>query len=222
MDHVRYIDKPCEYYARDGYTSPYRWAHFDDIPFTPLGKRLAECRVGLVTTSEMAIHGEPPPIPDDDAVRGPYALLSDVSADRLYSRKAAYDRYATTLDDVDSYLPADPAQGARGRAAQQGRGPALLARLLAVQPAEDADRGRADHPAANVGGPRRCRRADRRLTGVAPDRESGRPAPRVERHPDGRVRLRPRHRRAVRRAALRLLFQAAHGGTLSSSTRSGS
>ena len=23
----------------------------------------------------------------------------------LYSRKSAYDRYATTLDDVDSYLP---------------------------------------------------------------------------------------------------------------------
>jgi hypothetical protein len=25
--------------------------------------------------------------------------------DHLYSRKSAYDRYATTLDDVDSYLP---------------------------------------------------------------------------------------------------------------------
>jgi D-proline reductase (dithiol) PrdB len=105
MDHVRYIDKTREYYAREGYTASYRWAHFDHIPFTPLGKPLAECRVGLVTTSEMAVHGEPPPIPDDDAVRDPYWLPSDVPADRLYSRKAAYDRYATTLDDVDSYLP---------------------------------------------------------------------------------------------------------------------
>ena len=25
--------------------------------------------------------------------------------DRLYSKKASYDRYATSLDDVDSYLP---------------------------------------------------------------------------------------------------------------------
>jgi hypothetical protein len=34
-----------------------------------------------------------------------YALPTDVPVEELYSRKEAYDRYATTLDDVDSYLP---------------------------------------------------------------------------------------------------------------------
>jgi hypothetical protein len=102
---VRYIDKTREYYKAEGYDRPYRWAHFDDVPFTPLGKPLAECRVGLITTSEMAIHGEPLPVAEDDPLRDPYWLPADTPVAKLYSRKTAYDRFATTLDDVDSYLP---------------------------------------------------------------------------------------------------------------------
>ena len=34
-----------------------------------------------------------------------YALPIDIPVEDLYRRKAAYDRYATILDDVDSYLP---------------------------------------------------------------------------------------------------------------------
>jgi D-proline reductase (dithiol) PrdB len=105
MSHVRYIDKTREYYRGEGYEKPYRWAHFDDIPFTPLTRPLAECRVGLITTSEMAIRDEPLPVADDDPLRDPYSLPSDTPMARLYSRKTAYDRFATTLDDVDSYLP---------------------------------------------------------------------------------------------------------------------
>jgi hypothetical protein len=105
MSHVRYIDKTREYYRAEGYDRPYRWAHFDDIPFTPLARPLGQCRVGLITSSEMAIRGEAPPVADDDPLRDPYCLPSDVPVDRLYSRKTAYDRFATTLDDVDAYLP---------------------------------------------------------------------------------------------------------------------
>ena len=117
MDHVRYIDKTRDYYQGEGYATPYRWAHFDDVPFTPPGKPLAQCRVGLVTTSEMAIHGEPLPVDDDDPLRDPYWLPSATPVTKLYSRKVAYDRYATTLDDVDSYLPLTRL----GEAAAQGR-----------------------------------------------------------------------------------------------------
>jgi hypothetical protein len=39
--HVRYIDKTREYYASAGYTTPYRWARFDEIPFAPLARPLA-------------------------------------------------------------------------------------------------------------------------------------------------------------------------------------
>jgi hypothetical protein len=48
---VSYMDRSREYYAAQGYTRPYGWAHFDDVPFAPLKKPLSECRVGLVTTA---------------------------------------------------------------------------------------------------------------------------------------------------------------------------
>jgi len=105
MSHVRYIDKTREYYRAEGYDTPYRWAHFDDIPFTPLAKPLSACRVGLITTGEMAIRDAPLPVADDDPLRDPYWLPMDTPIERLYSRKTAYDRFATTLDDVDAYLP---------------------------------------------------------------------------------------------------------------------
>jgi hypothetical protein len=106
MSYVRYIDKTREYYAAEGYGPPYQWAHFDTIPFTPfaaMDKPLAECRVGVVTSSEMALRGEEAGEPDPR--RLVYAMPTDIPVEELYSRKAAYDRYATTLDDVDSYLP---------------------------------------------------------------------------------------------------------------------
>jgi len=106
MDYVRYIDKTREYYAGEGYAKPYRWAHFDRIPFAPLTKPLGQCRVGLVTTSEMAVLGEPGPWDDEaDAARDVYALPTSTPTEKLYTRKEAFDRYETTLDDVESYLP---------------------------------------------------------------------------------------------------------------------
>jgi glycine/sarcosine/betaine reductase selenoprotein B len=104
MSHVRYIDKTREYYAREGYTTAYRWAHFDAIPFTPLARPLARCRVGLVTTSEIGLSDEPVDR-DKELRREVYALPTSVPVARLVSRKAAFDRHATTLDDVDTYLP---------------------------------------------------------------------------------------------------------------------
>ena len=106
MSYVRYVDKTREYYAAEGYGTPYQWARFDAIPFTPfaaVGKPLAECRVGVVTSSEMARRAEEAGEPD--LRRLVYALPTDIPVEELYSRKTAYDRYATTLDDVDSYRP---------------------------------------------------------------------------------------------------------------------
>ena len=48
---VSYIDRSREYYAAQGYTKPYAWPHYDEVPFHLLRKPLAECRVGLVTTA---------------------------------------------------------------------------------------------------------------------------------------------------------------------------
>ena len=104
--HVRYIDKTRAYYEAEGYAKPYEWAHFDQIPFTPFasaGKPLSQCHVGMVTTSELARRGAE--VGPDDPKRLVYSLPTDLSVDELYSRKEDYDRYATTLDDVDSFLP---------------------------------------------------------------------------------------------------------------------
>ena len=107
MSHVRYIDKTREYYLSEGYDSPYRWAQFDDVPFTPLARPLAECRVGLVTTSEMVIRGREADLAhvEDDPTRPTYSLPMATPTAELYSRKASYDKHATTLADVDAYLP---------------------------------------------------------------------------------------------------------------------
>ena len=107
MSHVRYIDKTREYYRGEGYESAYRWAHFDEVPFTPLARRLAECTVGLITTSEMVIRGREADLTEieNDPTCPVYSLPMDTPPTQLYSRKASYDRYATTLDDVDAYLP---------------------------------------------------------------------------------------------------------------------
>ena len=48
---IPYMQRTREYYAAIGYTTPYRWAHFVDAPFTPLRKPLATSRVAIVTTA---------------------------------------------------------------------------------------------------------------------------------------------------------------------------
>jgi len=107
-DYVRYIEKTREYYLAEGYAAPYRWAHFDDIPFTRLAKPIAQCRIGLVTTSDIAVRSEAGEreAHDRQTLAGNvYSIPMNCPLDRLYSRSEHYDRYSTTLDDVDSYCP---------------------------------------------------------------------------------------------------------------------
>ncbi|HOM70454.1 MAG TPA: hypothetical protein PLQ58_09770, partial [Smithellaceae bacterium] len=56
--YVRYIDKTREYYLAQGYETPYRWAHFDEVPFTPLKKPLSECCITIASTSDVALKSE--------------------------------------------------------------------------------------------------------------------------------------------------------------------
>lgn len=107
-DYVRYIDRTREYYLSEGYKTPYKWAHFEDIPFTKLQKPLAQCRVGLVTTSDITVLSESGKRerPDEAAMIGNvYSIPFDMPPERLYSRNEHYDQHATTLDDVNSYCP---------------------------------------------------------------------------------------------------------------------
>lgn len=107
-DYVRYIDRTREYYLAEGYKTPYEWAHFEDIPFARLRKPLARCRIGLVTTSDIAVRtvsGERESHDAQALVGNVYSIPLDTPIERLYSRNEHYDRHATTLDDVNAYCP---------------------------------------------------------------------------------------------------------------------
>lgn len=107
-DYVRYIDRTREYYLAEGYKTSYKWAHFEDIPFAQLAKPLNQCRVGLATTSDIAMLNERGERERHDAaalVGNVYSIPFDTPVERLYSRNEHYDRHATTLDDVNSYCP---------------------------------------------------------------------------------------------------------------------
>ncbi len=130
MDYVRYIDRTRAYYLSQGYKDSYRWAHFEDVPFARLGKPLSECTLALVSTSDVAVREENGEVQNADPmlmVGNVYSIPSDTPIDRLYSRQEHYDRYATHIDDVNSYFPITrlhelAAQGKVGRIAARAHG----------------------------------------------------------------------------------------------------
>lgn len=101
---VSYIDRTREFYRAQGYERPYRWAHFDEVPFTPLQKPISECRLTVVTTAS-PWHED---AHDPGSLRGAKQVWSGESfslPDRLYTDDLAWDKEATHTDDVDSFLP---------------------------------------------------------------------------------------------------------------------
>jgi D-proline reductase (dithiol) PrdB len=107
-DYVRYMEKTREYYLAEGYNNPYQWAHFEDIPFAPLTKPLSQCRLGLVTTSDIMVvseSGQRERFDVETLIGNVYSIPSDIAVERLYSRNEHYDRYETNLNDVNSYCP---------------------------------------------------------------------------------------------------------------------
>jgi hypothetical protein len=100
---VSYIDRSREYYAAQGYSKPYAWAHHDDVPFTPLRKPISECRVGLVTTAgRTQSEGM---IGAGRLTRESYAEPANPPPPHLFTDDLFWDKKATHTDDVDSFLP---------------------------------------------------------------------------------------------------------------------
>ena len=101
--HVSYIDKSREYYQASGYDQPYRWAAFDDVPFTRLDKPLAECNVAVVTTTYLhhhdSAHGAP--ATDKEVYHHPVADRRE----RMFTADLSWDKQATHTDDTESFLP---------------------------------------------------------------------------------------------------------------------
>ena len=94
---VSYIDKSREYYLARGYENPYRWAHNENAPFTPLAKPLNQTRIAIITTAALT--------KVDRRVKEVYAAPTDPPPVEMYTDHRSWDKKATHTRDVESFLP---------------------------------------------------------------------------------------------------------------------
>jgi len=94
--YVSYIDKSREYYRACGYERPYRWARYEDVPFSRLTKPLSQCRIGVVTTADQGPREAP-------RATKLYAAPNSEGV-RLFTEKS-WDHEATHTNDPETYLP---------------------------------------------------------------------------------------------------------------------
>jgi glycine/sarcosine/betaine reductase selenoprotein B len=105
---IPYMQRTRDYYMALGF-NPYRWAHFADVPFTPLRTPLSRTRVGLITTAAPF-----QPEAGDQGPGAPYNAgakfykvysISTASVPDLRISHVGYDRLHTTAADINTYLP---------------------------------------------------------------------------------------------------------------------
>lgn len=95
---VPYMERTRNFYRAQGYSSDYQWAHYDEVPFTPLSKALNKSRVGVITTS----------MPDTEtgrAQRQVYTSASKAIPQSMYTDELSWHKAMTHTRDVASFLP---------------------------------------------------------------------------------------------------------------------
>jgi hypothetical protein len=106
---IPYRERISTYYQTLGYGAPYRWAHYAEVPFTPLAKPLAESRIGLVTTAapyQPDKGDQGPGAPYNGAAKFYKVYSGDTAHDHdLRISHVAYDRDHTTATDSNSWFP---------------------------------------------------------------------------------------------------------------------
>ncbi len=203
---IPYMARTRAYYQALGYEEPYRWAHFADVPFTPLRKPLKECRIGLVTTAALydPAHGDQGP--GRGLQRRGQVPPRLCACDRGRSRRAHLPRHLRPhphhRGGSQQLVPARAAEARRRRRPHRRHRTALLRRADHAQPAQHAGAGRARHPRPHARGQGRCRGAGAELPGLPPDHQPRRAPSRGRRHPDRDHGLRQGHRGTCRRPAL--------------------
>jgi hypothetical protein len=100
---VSYMERSRLYYEAQGYETPYQWACFDQVPFTPLTKPLAESTVALMTTASLYQRTA------TDQREVASGSTREPPA-RLYADDLSWDKQATHLEDLNSYFPIDHLQ----------------------------------------------------------------------------------------------------------------
>jgi Glycine/sarcosine/betaine reductase selenoprotein B (GRDB) len=105
---IPYMQRTRDYYQALGF-SPYRWAHFVEVPFTPLRTPLGRARVALITTAapfQPEVGDQGPGAPYNAAAKF-YTVYSlpTASAPNLRISHVGYDRLHTSAADINAYLP---------------------------------------------------------------------------------------------------------------------
>ena len=112
---IPYMQRTRDYYQTLGF-APYRWAHFVEVPFTPLAKPLAQARVVLITTAApyQPGLGDQGPGAKYNASAKYYKVYSDSteSTPDLRISHVGYDRTHTTAEDQRTWLPLAALQAA--------------------------------------------------------------------------------------------------------------
>ena len=203
---IPYMKRICDYYAGLGYAPPYRWAHYAEVPFRRLveaarrlprgvdhDRRTLPRRSSATRAPARRTTLAPNSIPSTPAT----APSITICASRTLPMTARTRRRKNRTPGFRwRNCGGSPRVGTARR-----RGAALSRH--ADQP-QSAGHDRSGLPGSGRALPRRRRRrrhSRRQLTGLPPDRESGRPAAGGERHRRRRHGLRQGHRRILRRAA---------------------
>jgi D-proline reductase (dithiol) PrdB len=105
---IAYMQRTRDYYLRLGYGA-YRWAHFADVPFTPLRAPLAQARLALITTAapyQPGVGDQGPGAPYNAAAKfyTVYSESTDAVPDLRISH-VGYDRTHTRAEDPRTWLP---------------------------------------------------------------------------------------------------------------------
>ncbi|MGE3918577.1 MAG: glycine/sarcosine/betaine reductase selenoprotein B family protein [Hyphomicrobiaceae bacterium] len=105
MEPIRYIDTLNAKYGAMGFPA-YDWSRYDDAPFTPLAKPLAECSVSLLTSGGVSRCGLPPFQADARNDLRVDAVAQDAPSDDFQIHDSYYDH--TDADrDLNCVFPID-------------------------------------------------------------------------------------------------------------------
>jgi hypothetical protein len=106
---IPYMQRTRDYYRAIGYTTPYRWAHYLDAPFTPLSKPLSQTRVALITTAAPYQPGkgdQGPGAPYNGSAKFYATYSGDTAHDHdLRISHIGYDRIHTSATDSGTWFP---------------------------------------------------------------------------------------------------------------------
>jgi len=106
---LEYMRRTREYYLALGYDNPYRWAHYVDAPFQPLGKTLSDSVVTLITTAapyQPDKGDQGPGAPYNAAAKFYKAYSGDTAVDHdTRISHIGYDRKHTTATDSNTWFP---------------------------------------------------------------------------------------------------------------------